>query len=80
MDVLFNDTAKVSTESEAQVPQADSYSTTTRRTVSLQNGTDNSPATSVSTSNSSGRWTAQGIRYTSQYLLRVGKRTLEQGG
>ena len=29
MDVLFNDTAKVSTESEAQAPQADSYSTTT---------------------------------------------------
>ena len=38
MDVLFNDTAKVSTESEAQAPQADSYSTTTRLTVSLQNG------------------------------------------
>ncbi len=37
MDVLFNDTAKVSTESEAQAPQADSYSTTTRRTVSLLN-------------------------------------------
>ena len=37
MDVLFNDTAKVSTETEAQAPQADSYSTTTRRTVSLLN-------------------------------------------
>ena len=37
MDVLFNDTAKVSTESEAQAPQADSYSTTTRLTVSNQN-------------------------------------------
>ena len=53
MDVLFNDTAKVSTESEAQAPQADSYSTTTRLTVSLQNGTGHSPALSVSTSNDS---------------------------
>ena len=44
MDVLFNDTAKVSTESEAQAPQADSYSTITPRTVSVQNERGGSPA------------------------------------
>ena len=55
------------------------YSTTTCLTVSLQNGTGHSPARSVSTSNSGGRWTAQEISYPSQYLLRAGQVRDEAG-